>query len=200
MSGQLYVISGPSGVGKSTIIQRLRERITDLGYSISHTSRRPRRNETEGVDYYFVTEEVFREMIDQGAFVEWAEVYQDLYGTSSSSLLAPLEAGRDVLLDLDHQGAQRIKAQFGESILIFLLPPSLESLETRLRGRATDDEEVIKKRIERARQDLRNCIGYDYLIINADPDQAAGEVQAIIVSERHRRSRMLPRVQQMLGL
>jgi guanylate kinase len=200
MSGQLYVISGPSGVGKSTIIQRLRERIEDLGYSISHTSRRPRRNETDGVDYYFVTEQVFREMIEKGAFVEWAEVYHDLYGTSGSSLVAQLEAGRDVVLDLDHQGGQRIKEQFSEGILIYLLPPSLESLETRLRGRATDDEEVIKTRIDRAFQDLGNCISYDYLVINNDPDQAVNKVEAIITSERHRRTRMLPKVQKMLGL
>jgi guanylate kinase len=200
MPGQLYVISGPSGVGKSTIIRRLREKIADLDYSISHTSRRPRRNETEGVDYYFVNAEVFREMIDEGAFVEWAEVYQDLYGTSSSGLVAQLEAGRDVVLDLDHQGAQRIKEQFNEGILIYLLPPSVESLETRLRGRATDDEEVIKRRIEKAFADLRNCVGYDYLIINDDPNQAVCEVAAIVTSERRRRTRMLPKVQKMLGL
>jgi guanylate kinase len=200
MSGQLYVISGPSGVGKSTIIQRVRERIGGLGYSISHTSRGPRRNETEGVDYYFVSREVFRGMIEAGVFVEWAEVYHDLYGTSSASLLAQLEGGRDVVLDLDHQGAQKIKEQFDEGILIYLLPPSLESLETRLRGRATDEEGVIKTRIDRAFQDLRNCIGYDYLIVNDDPDQAVNEVEAIISSERHRRSRMLPQVQKMLGL
>ena len=200
MPGQLYVISGPSGVGKSTIIRRLREKITDLGYSISHTSRRPRRNEIDGVDYYFVTAEVFREMIDEGAFVEWAEVYQDLYGTSSSGLVAQIEAGRDVMLDLDHQGAQRIKEQFNEGILIYLLPPSVESLETRLRGRATDDEEVIKRRIEKAFADLRNCVDYDYLIINDDPNQAVCEVAAIITSERRRRTRMLPQVQKILGL
>ena len=200
MPGQLYVISGPSGVGKSTIIRRLREEITDLGYSISHTSRRPRRNEIDGVDYYFVTAEVFREMIDEGAFVEWAEVYQDLYGTSSSGLVAQIEAGRDVVLDLDHQGAQRIKEQFDEGILIYLLPPSVESLEARLRGRATDEEEVIKRRIEKALADLRNCVGYDYLIINDEPNQAVREVAAIITSERRRRTRMLPKVQKMLGL
>jgi len=200
MSGQLYVISGPSGVGKSTIIQRLRKRIEDLGYSISHTSRRPRRSETDGVDYYFVTEEIFRKMIEEGAFVEWAQVYHDLYGTSSSGLLAQLETGRDVVLDLDHQGGQRIKEQFDAGILIYLLPPSLESLETRLRGRATDDEEVIKTRIDRAFQDLKNCISYDYLIINDDPDRAVSKVEAIITSERHRLMRMLPKVQKMLAL
>ena len=139
-------------------------------------------------------------MIDEGAFVEWAEVYQDLYGTSSSGLVAQLKAGRDMVLDLDHQGAQRIKEQFDEGILIYLLPPSVESLETRLRGRATDDEEVIKRRIERAFADLQNCVGYDYLIINDDPNQAVREVEAIIMSERRRRTRMLPKVQKMLGL
>ncbi len=200
MSGQLFVISGPSGVGKSTIIQRLRERIEDLGYSISHTSRRPRRNETDGVDYHFVSEKIFREMIREGAFVEWAEVYHDLYGTSSSSLLTELEADHDVVLDLDHQGAQRIKEQFSEGVLIYLLPPSLESLETRLRGRATDDEEVIRTRVERAFQDLGNCISYDYLVINDDPDQTVSKVECIVTSERHRRTRMLPKVQKMLGL
>jgi guanylate kinase len=152
------------------------------------------------VDYYFVTPEVFRAMIEQGAFVEWAEVYQDLYGTSSSGLVAQLDADRDMVLDLDHQGAREIKERFEEGILIYLLPPSLESLEARLRGRATDDEEVIKRRIEKAFTDLQSCVGYDYLIINDDPDQAVSEVAAIITSERRRRTRMLPLVQKMLGL
>ena len=195
MSGQLYVISGPSGVGKSKIIQLLRQIVTGLEYSISHTSRRPRGKEVNGVDYHFVDRETFTEMIDVGAFAEWAEVYHDYYGTSSSSLSTQLNRGGDVILDLDGQGGKNIKENFKKSILIYILPPSLEALEKRLRERATDDEKVINMRIEKASKDLKDCALYDYIVINDDLDKAVGEVQSIIQSERCRKSHMLPVVE-----
>ncbi|MFQ5916964.1 MAG: guanylate kinase [Candidatus Binatia bacterium] len=200
MPGQLYVISGPSGVGKSAIITGLRKKILDLEYSISHTTRKPRSTEANGVNYHFVDRETFREMIGDGAFVEWAEIYNDYYGTSFSGLRDQTDRGLDVLMDLDSQGAKNIKEQFEESVLIYVLPPSLEILETRLRERAKDDEKVINTRIEKALKELKDCVWYPYLIINDDLNRAVGAVESIITSERCSNARMLPKVKEMLGL
>lgn len=200
MPGQLYVISGPSGVGKSAIITGLRKKILDLGYSISHTTRKPRSTEANGVNYHFVDRETFREMIGDGAFVEWAEIYNDYYGSSFSGLRDQIDRGLDVLMDLDSQGAKNIKEQFEESVLIYVLPPSLEILETRLRERATDDEKVINTRIEKALKELKDCVWYPYLIINDGLNRAVGAVESIITSERCSNARMLPKVKEMLGL
>ena len=200
MSGRPYVITGPSGAGKSTIIQGIRKRVTNLGYSVSHTSRNPRRTEVNGVDYHFVSRETFTKMIDDGAFVEWAEVYHDLYGTSFASLEKPLKKGFDVLMDLDSQGAKNIREHFKDSILIYILPPSLGVLEKRLRDRALDDEEVIENRLEKARKELKTCLWYDYIVINEDIDQSVKEVESIIISERCRKENRLPMVKEIFGL
>ena len=200
MSGQPYVITGPSGVGKSTIIQQIRGRVTNLGYSISHTSRNPRSNEVNGVDYHFVSREIFTKMIDDGAFVEWAQVYHDLYGTSFARLDNPLKKGLDVVMDLDSQGAKNVKEHFQDSILIYILPPSLEVLEKRLRDRALDDEKVIENRLEKAHKELRACIWYDYIVVNEDIHQSVGEVESIIISERCRRENRLPMVKEIFGM
>jgi guanylate kinase len=200
MSGQLYVISGPSGVGKSTIIQRLRKRVTDLGYSISHTSRKPRDKEVDGVNYHFVERKTFKRMIQEEAFVEWAEVYHDLYGTSFSSLQGQMDQGLDVMMDLDSQGAKNIKRHFKETILICILPPSLEVLEERLRDRASEDEEVINARLEKAFKEIKGCVDYDYIIFNEDLEKTVGEVVSIILSERSRKSKRLPIVEKIFGV
>ena len=198
MAGQLFVISAPSGAGKSTIIGALRTRMEGLGYSISHTSRRPRGAERDGVEYHFVDRETFRRMIDSGAFVEWAKVYQDYYGTSFSALEEQLGL-RDVVLDVDVQGARNIRKRFETSILIYLLPPSLAALEERLRGRGTDSEDIITARMRKAEGEMRNCVGYDYIVINGDLIKAVGEVASIIVSGRCRKAHMLPAVKEILG-
>ncbi|MFH1349680.1 MAG: guanylate kinase [Pseudomonadota bacterium] len=199
MSGQIYVISGPSGAGKSTIIRLVRERVTGLGYSVSHTSRKPRMNEEDGVHYHFVSRETFRRMIEDGDFVEWAEVYHDLYGTSSSGLRDQVARGVDVVMDLDSQGAKNIKERVEDCTLIYVLPPSLDILEKRLRERATDEEEVITARIQEAIKELRNCFWYDYLVINDEVGKAAEEVASIIISRPCLRSFMLPKVKKLLG-
>jgi guanylate kinase len=200
MSGQLYVITGPSGVGKSTIIRRLRKRLPGVGYSVSHTSRNPRKNEADGVNYYFVDRETFEKMIAQKAFVEWAEVYQDLYGTSVSSLRDQTDRGLDVVMDLDSQGAKNIKKTFEDSVLIYILPPSLQALEKRLRGRASDDEAEIKARLEKARKEIENCVDYDHIIFNEKLDQTIEEVASIILSGRSRKSRRLPMVEKTFNI
>jgi len=197
MTGQLYVISGPSGSGKSTIIQLLRKGVTGLGYSVSHTSRRPRNNETNGLNYHFVDRVTFRRMIDEDAFVEWAEIYDDFYGTSFSSLNNQVTQGRDVVMDLDSQGAKNIKEHFKDTTLIYILPPSIEPLEKRLRERDTDDAKVIGTRMAKALKEIQNCVWYHYMIINDDLHKAVRKVQSIIISQRCRKARMFPMVKEM---
>jgi len=192
MPGQLFVISGPSGAGKSSIVNALLGRTDGLVYSISHTSRRPRGTENDGIDYHFVDSKTFNRMIEAGAFVEWARVYDDFYGTSFSSLEGQTGSGLDVLLDVDSQGARNIRKHFEDSVLICLFPPSLEILEKRLRGRGTDDEGVIKARMEKALNDIDNCLWYDYIIINDDLEKAITEARSIIISERCRMARQAP--------
>ena len=194
MSGLLFVISAPSGGGKSTIASAVRQRVEGLGYSISHTTRKPRGHESDGIDYHFVDEKTFTKMIDQGAFVEWAKVYDNLYGTSASGLKDLTASGLDIVLDVDIQGGRNIKDHFPNSVLIFLIPPSLEVLELRLRERGTDDETVIRARMETAADDIRNCGWYDYIIINDRLEKAIREAQSIIISERCRTERQLPGV------
>lgn len=194
MSGQIYVFSGPSGVGKSTIIRLIRKNIADIGYSISHTSRAPRGKEKNGVEYNFVEKDTFENMIKNGEFVEWAPVYQDLYGTSFSSLNDQTDQGLDVILDLDSQGAKNIKSHYKDSILIYIMPPSLKVLEKRLRDRGTDKDDAISKRTNKASDELINCEWYDYIIINDNLQRAEKEAESIIRSNRCRTSRMLPLV------
>lgn len=200
MSGQLYVITGPSGVGKSTIIRRLRKKLPGIGYSVSHTTRKPRKNEAHGVHYHFVDRETFEEMIEEKAFVEWAEVYGDLYGTSLASLRSETDQGLDVLMDLDNQGAKNIRGGLEESVLIYVLPPSLQALEKRLRGRSSDDEAEIKARLDKARKEIKNCVDYDHIIFNEDLGKTLEEVASIILSDRSRKSRRLPRVEEVFNI
>jgi guanylate kinase len=191
MPGQLFVISGPSGAGKSSIVKALLGQTNGLVYSISHTSRRPRGREKNGIEYHFVDAGTFNRMIEAGAFVEWAKVYDDFYGTSFSNLKAQTGSGLDVLLDLDSQGAENIRKHFEDSVLIYILPPSLAILEKRLKGRATDDEGVIHMRMEKALNDMDNCLWYDYIIINDDLEKATTEAKSIIISERCRTARQM---------
>ena len=184
MPPKLHVISGPSGVGKSTIIDQIINRMTGLGYSISHTSRRPRGKEVNGVHYHFVERKTFRRMIDNGEFVEWAEVYNDYYGTSFASLKKRMDEGLDVVMDLDIQGAENIKKHFKDAILIFVLPPSLEELEKRLKGRSTEDKSMISERLEKVQAELKACVNYDYIVFNKDLETAVKDVVSIIKSVR----------------
>jgi guanylate kinase len=200
MSGQLFVISAPSGAGKSTILKALKGRIEGIGYSISHTTRRPRGTEKDGTDYHFVGRETFSRMIDAGDFVEWARVYDDLYGTSSSSLNEQTATGLDVLLDVDSQGARNIKKNIKTSVLIYVLPPSLEVLRRRLMARGTDDESVIRARIEKASHEIKQCVWYDYIIINDDLEKAIEEAQAIILSTRCRTAQQAPIVEKLFDI
>ena len=188
MTGQFFVFSAPSGTGKSTITEALMDRFDSLAYSISHTSRPPRGTEQDGIDYHFVTESTFREMIERNAFLEWAEVHGHLYGTAFDAVKAQMSAGSDILMDVDVQGGRNVKKQFPESILIFLLPPSFEILQKRLTARGTDTPAVIEKRMAQASEEIKHCSWYDYIVINDDLEKAVFEAQSIIVSGRCRRA------------
>jgi len=167
------------------------ERVEALAYSISHTSRPPRGIERDSVDYHFVAVDTFREMIGRNAFLEWAEVHGHLYGTSFDAVKAQMSAGFDILMDVDVQGGRNIKKQFPESVLIFLLPPSLKILEKRLTARGTDAPSVVRKRMAQVSEEIKSCSLYDYIVINDDLKKAISEAQSIIVSERCRRVRRM---------
>jgi len=184
MQGQIFVISGPSGAGKSSIISALLKDFHRLTYSISHTTRKPRGIEKNGTEYHFVDRDTFREMIAAGAFVEWASVYDDFYGTAFSTLKDQLQNSLDVLLDVDSQGARNIRKHFDQTILIYVLPPSLSVLKKRLTSRGTDPEATIRRRMEKAAREINNCLWYDYVVINSDLETAVGETRAIILSRR----------------
>jgi guanylate kinase len=168
------------------------ESIPDLAYSISHTTRPPRYGEKDGVDYFFVSEDEFLRMRERKDFLEWALVHNNYYGTAKRQLSDCLGSGKDILLDIDIQGARQVRDQLYEAILIFILPPSWEVLEERLRKRQSDDEEALKLRMANARNEVRAIREYDYIIINDELDEAVRNFKAIVQAERCRRSRVIP--------
>jgi len=179
--GTLIVLAGPSGVGKGSVVERLRSRDPGaLAYSVSVTTRAPRPGEVDGADYRFVTDAVFDEMIASGDLLEWAEIVGHRSGTPGRFVEETLSAGRDVLLELDVKGAQQVKAKVPEARLIFLLPPSFEELEQRLRGRGTEDPDAVERRLATARWELQQEGWFDERVVNDDLQRAADEVAAII--------------------
>jgi len=161
-----------------------------MEFSVSYTTRKPRSGEINGKDYFFVDRETFERMIDEGDFLEWAEVYGNLYGTSKSQVTRALEAGKDILLDIDTQGALQVKKNFPEAVLIFILPPSLSELERRLRSRGTDDEETIGKRLKIARDEIEKALYYDYLVVNDVLEVAFEKLRSIITAEKCKTERL----------
>ncbi len=182
--GLVFIISAPSGTGKTTLVRRVMEQLPSLRFSVSYTTRPPRANERDGVDYHFVSPEIFREMIDRDQFLEWAEVLGHYYGTAWVDVERLRSEGMDLILDIDTQGAKKAKEQLGEAILIFLLPPSLETLRERLWRRGLDSAETIEFRLAHAKKDLEEAHWYHHLIVNDRLEEAAETLKTIIVYER----------------
>jgi len=182
--GSLFIVSAPSGAGKTTLCKQLVETLPNLGFSVSFTTRRPRAGEVNDRDYTFISRQDFRSMADQGAFIEWAEVHGEFYGTSKKRVEALLAEGNDVILDIDTQGAMQIKRRFHDGISIFVLPPSLQILRERLETRMTDSEQEIDRRFKRAADEIKTYREYDYVIMNNNLDDAVRKFKAIIISQR----------------
>ena len=180
--GQLIVLSGPSGVGKSTVIAELMGQRSNLYFSVSYTTRKPRVGEQDGVNYNFVDRREFERMIADNELLEYAEYVEKYYGTSLKAIQDRLDAGCDVLLDIEVQGAAKVKARCPEALFIFIIPPSFEELSRRLHGRNTDSEDVITGRLEKARVEFRQIPNYDYLVINDKVSNAVQEIEAILTA------------------
>lgn len=174
------MIAGPSGVGKGTVVRHVLERLPRLRLSVSATTRPPRSSEQDGVDYFFVTEEAFAEMARSGGLLEWAEVFDHLYGTPVAPVRKALDERRDVLLEIDVQGAWQVKERMPGAILVLLEPPSLDELERRLRSRGTEDEEDLERRLEKVVWELDQRSWFDHVVVNDDVERATEEVAAII--------------------
>lgn len=197
--GELYILSAPSGTGKTTLIRSLLDggshAVGGLHFSVSHTTRSPRREEVDGEHYHFVGHEDFQQMIDEGAFLEWAEVHGNLYGTSRAEVLPRLDAGHDVLLDIDVQGAERVMAQHPAAQSVFVLPPSYEALRHRLHGRGLDDRVEIDRRLAASLTEIKRYERYGYVIINHDAAQASAALAWIVLARRQRVQRQREEVE-----
>ena len=187
--GILFVISAPSGAGKTTLLGRVMQQVPGLSFSVSHTTRRPRSNEKDGRDYYFVSLGDFQKMVEKGEFIEWAEVSGNRYGTALSNLRGLHSKEIDILLDIDTQGAKQIKEKVESVVFIFLLPPSPETLRDRLLRRGLDSPETIERRLANAWKEMKEAVWYDYVIVNEEVEEAVEQLTAIILAERNRKQR-----------
>lgn len=184
MSGNLFIVTAPSGAGKSSLVKALLEADSGIQLSISYTTRAPRPGEENGVHYHFVGVDEFREMLNRGDFLESAEVYGNYYGTSQPWIEDRIRAGQDLLLEIDWQGAAQVRKLFPESLTLFILPPSLTELKRRLEGRGQDSAEVIARRLAAAQEDISHAYSFDYLVVNDDFDTALADIQAIVRARR----------------
>ena len=187
--GILFVMTAPSGAGKTTLLDLLLKEVTRLDYSVSVTTRPPRRGEADGEAYHFTTRAEFEAMLAAGEFLEHAVVYDNYYGTRRSAIGKALAAGNDIILDIDVRGALQVMEKSYPGVFVYIMPPSMRELEQRLRGRATDSEEVIRKRLSLAREEMGYAGRYDYVVVNDKLDAARDELRSIIVAERQRASR-----------
>ena len=186
MNKKLYVVSGSSGVGKGTVLKGFLSRNPNFMLSISCTTRAPREGEVDGVNYFFMTKDDFKDCIENDKFLEWAEFAGNFYGTKKKFINQCLQDGKDIILEIDTQGALQVKKQMPESVLIFICPPSLEDLEKRLRGRHTEDEATIQKRLNAVKEELTRAENFDYKIVNDDLNNAISELERIINGEHEK--------------
>jgi guanylate kinase len=187
----LLILSSPSGAGKTTLTRMLMDRCPELRFSVSHTTRKPRANEVPGRDYHFVERDAFLELVDRGAFLEWAEVHGNLYGTSTAEIeRARADAAcTGMIFDIDYQGARQIRAKIADVTSAFILPPSMAELERRLRGRASETEDAVQRRFAVAKREIEHYALFDYVVVNDHVDRAFEELRAIVTAERARRGR-----------
>ncbi|MGI5838361.1 MAG: guanylate kinase [bacterium] len=190
--GLLIVLSGPSGAGKDTIIRALMREVPELHYSVSATTRSPRPDEKDGVDYYFVSQERFRAMIDEGGLLEWAGIYGYFYGTPRAAVERQLAANRDIILKLDVQGGAQVRKGYPEGVFIFIVPPLLSELRRRIEARGSETPAMLEKRYRCAVDEIRQAVNYDYIVVNDDLEQAVAEIKAIITAEKLRTARRWP--------
>lgn len=186
LTGTLYVFSAPSGAGKTSLVKALLEQTEDIGVSVSHTTRAPREGEIDGKDYNFVSQETFQQLIGENAFLEHAQVFDNFYGTSQAWVEKELQAGRDVILEIDWQGAEQIRQQMPNMVSVFILPPSREELLKRLTGRGTDSQDIIDRRMQDAESEMSHYGVFDYLIINDDFAIALEQLRAIVLARKQR--------------
>ena len=197
--GLLLVVSSPSGAGKTTLCNRLREEFPTIGFSVSYTTRKPRPGETDGVEYHFVSRERFQEMAAADEFAEYAMVHGNMYGTSARQVGAALDEGRDILFDIDFQGGRQLRRRFpDEVVLVFILPPSMEELRRRLESRGSDDAASRKRRFKKAREEIGHYPFFDYMIVNDDLQQALAELRGIVLAEGCRRWRVAAKAEALL--
>jgi guanylate kinase len=191
-NGSLYIISAPSGTGKTTILKRVISELDNVVFSVSHTTRAPRAGEKNGVDYFFVNEDSFKIMQQQGDFLEWAEVHGNFYGTSSYAVKGIIEKGKDIILDIDVQGARQVMDKVGKKgVFVFISPPSLQELEKRLVSRGTESASMVATRLKNAQGEMNNIEHYDHVIVNDQLDLAVEELKAIIAAERSKKRRSI---------
>lgn len=195
----LIVVSAPSGAGKSTVLSRVLTEMDGLRFSVSHTTRPPREGEREGVHYHFVPEPAFQGLKHEGALLEWAKVHGHHYGTARTEYERALADGVDLLLDLDVQGAAQVRMKVDDAVTLFILPPSYEDLERRLRGRGLEDEATIRRRLDVAREEVSLAFEYDYAVINDDLDRCVETVKSVVRATRCRASRRAPSIRRILG-
>lgn len=188
--GILFVISAPSGTGKTTLCKRLVASIPGVWHSVSYTTRKPRAGEESGREYHFVEEHVFQDMVARQEFLEYAHVYGNWYGTPRAVLIDRMAQGIDVLLEIDVQGALQIKKQFEDAVFIFILPPSLDTLQVRLEGRGLDTPDEIRRRLQKVKEEIRSVREYEYIVLNDDLSQSLRELQSVFLAERLKTSRV----------
>ena len=196
--GDIFVISAPSGTGKTTLVRLLLSRFPTLSFSISYTTRLPRPGEVDGQHYFFVSEKEFKRSIARGEMLEWAKVYGHYYGTPLHFVKEKIAAGKDVILDIDIQGAQEVKKKIPEAILIFIIPPSWEELQRRITNRSTDSLEVIKKRLKAARKEIKVARNFDYIVINDILENALQELTSIIQATKARTNKRWSEIERLL--
>ncbi|TDF98313.1 guanylate kinase [Paenibacillus piri] len=197
--GILIVLSGPSGVGKGTVCKALRQCAPDLVYSVSATTRAPREGETEGVNYFFKSREQFQQLIQDNQMLEWAEYVGNYYGTPRKFVEDTLSTGKDIILEIEVQGALKVKQTFPEGVYIFLLPPSMDELENRIVGRGTESKDAIRTRMSVAMDEIRLMEHYDYAIVNDHVEHACSRIQSIIVAEHCRKDRVVSKIKQWMA-